>query len=35
MGFTQIKTIRIKQSNPIFVIIKERFFKDYHSFLIK
>ncbi|AEN17938.1 hypothetical protein HPPN135_01160 [Helicobacter pylori Puno135] len=21
--------------NPIFVIIKERFFKDYHSFLIK
>ncbi|AFI00506.1 hypothetical protein HPSH112_01425 [Helicobacter pylori Shi112] len=21
--------------NPVFVIIKEKFFKDYHSFLIK
>ncbi len=35
MGFTQIKTIKTKQLNPIFAIIKERFFKDYHSFLIK
>ncbi len=34
MGFIQIKTIKIKQLNPIFQSLK-KFFKDYHSFLIK